>query len=261
MSKVVDFLKSNIKGIIVCILILSFIIILLTKDSLKKKTIYTVVNGTIEQSNETNLYVLKNETLVEYDSTQPVTSIVDQGKRTAKGEAIATYKSDSYDDYQNQIEQIDKQIQTLVKDLPPIYSSDISSINNEILKYSIEIQNETSYIKMQEYKTKLDELAYRKITVLANSTPDSSAIRGLVNQRENLVKISKESSNNILSPVSGLVTYKIDGLEDSYEYNNIQNYDIKELEDIILKYEGADLNLLPRFGFIWQNCNHFMTIS
>ena len=90
MSKVVDFLKSNIKGIIVCILILSFIIILLTKDSLKKKTIYTVVNGTIEQSNETNLYVLKNETLVEYDSTQPVTSIVDQGKRTAKGEAIAT---------------------------------------------------------------------------------------------------------------------------------------------------------------------------
>ncbi len=239
MSKVVDFLKSNIKGIIVCILILSFIIILLTKDSLKKKTIYTVVNGTIEQSNETNLYVLKNETLVEYDSTQPVTSIVDQGKRTAKGEAIATYKSDSYDDYQNQIEQIDKQIQTLVKDLPPIYSSDISSINNEILKYSIEIQNETSYIKMQEYKTKLDELAYRKITVLANSTPDSSAIRDLVNQRENLVKISKESSNNILSPVSGLVTYKIDGLEDSYEYNNIQNYDIKELEDIILKYDGT----------------------
>ena len=75
--------------------------------------------------------------------------------------------------------------------------------------------------------------------MLANSTPDSSAIRDLVNQRENLVKISKESSNNILSPVSGLVTYKIDGLEDSYEYNNIQNYDIKELEDIILKYDGT----------------------
>ena len=37
MSKVVDFLKSNIKGIIVCILILSFIIILLTKDSFKKE--------------------------------------------------------------------------------------------------------------------------------------------------------------------------------------------------------------------------------
>ena len=239
MSKVIDFLKSNIKVIIVFILILCFVIFFFSKNSLKKKTTYTVIDGTIEQSDETNLYVLKNETLVDYDSTQPVTAIVDQGKRTSKGEAIATYKSDNYDDNQSQIENIDKQIQTLVKDLPPTYSADISNIDNEILNYSTQIQNETSYTKMQEYKAKLDELAYKKITVIANSTPDSSAIRDLVNQREELVNISKQSSNNIWSPVSGLVTYKIDGLENTYEYNNIPNYDTQEFENIITKYDGT----------------------
>ena len=77
MSKVIDVLKSNIKVIIVFILILCFVIFFFSKNSLKKKTTYTVIDGTIEQSDETNLYVLKNETLVDYDSTQPVTAIVD----------------------------------------------------------------------------------------------------------------------------------------------------------------------------------------
>lgn len=239
MSKIVDFLRSNIRIVILVILIFGFLIFFLNKDSLKKKTTYTVVNGTIERAQETNLYVLKNESLVDYDKTQSVTAIVDQGKRTAKNEAIATYKSDSYDDYQNQIAEIDKQIQTLVKDLPPTYSADISNIDSEILRYATEVQNTTSYLKIQEYKTKLDELAYRKITVLANSTPDSSAIRDLVNQRENLVSMSKESSNTIWAPMSGLVTYKVDGLENVYDYSSIEDYGADEFENIISKYDGT----------------------
>lgn len=259
MSKVNDFLKSNIKVIIVFILILCFVIFFFSRNSLKKKTTYTVIDGTIEQSDETNLYVLKNETLVDYDSTQPVTAIVDQGKRTAKGEAIATYKSENYDDNQSKIDDIDKQIQTLVKDLPPTYSADISNIDNEILKYSTQIQNETSYTKMQEYKAKLDELAYKKITVIANTTPDSSAIRDLVNQREELVNIGKQSSNNIWSPVSGLVTYKIDGLENSYEYNNIPSYDIQDFENIISKYDGT---INSEFGIkIVDNYNIYFLVK
>ena len=239
MSRIIDFLKSNIKTVILIILIFCFLIFFLNKDSLKKKTTYTVVNGTIERAQETNLYVLKNESLVDYDKTQSVTAIVDQGKRTSKNEAIATYKSDSYDDYQNKISQIDKQIQTLVKDLPPTYSADISNIDSEILKYATQVQNTTSYLKMQEYKTKLDGLAYKKITVLANSTPDSSAIRELVNKRKDLVSKSKESSNTIWAPISGLVTYKIDGLENIYDFANIKEYGVDEFEDIISKYDGT----------------------
>ncbi|MBO5477925.1 MAG: hypothetical protein J6A15_09270 [Clostridia bacterium] len=239
MNKVMDFLKANIKIIVLIIAIVCFFVYSLNKDSLKKKITYTVVSGTIERSQETNLYLLKKETLIEYDSTLPVTAIIDQGKRAAKGEAIATYKNDSYDEYLNQVGEIDKQIQTLVKDLPVTYSADIANIENKILDYSVEIQNATSYIKMQEYKAKLDELAYKKITVLANSTPDSSAIRDLISQRENLVKLSKESSNTISTPVSGIVTYKTDGLEDAYHYASLESYDVNQFNEIIAKYDGT----------------------
>lgn len=239
MNKVMDFLKANIKMIVLFIVIVCIFAFSLNKDTMKKKVTYTIVEGTIEKSQETNLYLLKKETLINYDNTLPVTAIIDQGKRASKGEAIATYKNDSYDEYLNQVAEIDKQIQTLVKDLPLTYSADIANLENKILDYSVEIQKTTSYSKMLEYKAKLDELAYKKITVLANSTPDSSAIRDLIAQRENLVRLSKESSNTISTPVNGIVTYKTDGLEDSYQYASLESYDVNQFNEIINKYDGT----------------------
>ena len=237
MAKIIDFFKENIKVIIVVAILLTFLIFYLSKEELGKKTIYTVVNGSIESSIETNLYLIKNETVIDYDKTQAITSIIDQGKRTSKNEAIATYKNDSYDEYQNQINDIDKQIQTLVKDLPVTYSADISNIEDKIFKYSNEVQKTTSYLKIQEYKTKLDELAYKKITILANSSPDSSAIRDLVSKRENLVKLSKSSNNIISSSMAGIVTYKVDGLENKFSYKNVQKFSTQDFEELISAYD------------------------
>ena len=253
MNKIIDFLKSNIRVIIVLTIILIFIIFYISKKEFSKKTIYTVINGNIESSEENNLYLLKKETIVDYDKNQSVTAIIDQGKRASRYEAVATYKNDSYDDYQKQIEDIDKQIQTLVKDLPLTYSADISNIDDKILKYSNEVQGTTSYLRIQEYKTKLDELAYKKITILANSSPDSSAIRDLVAKRENLVNLSKTSDQNIISPVSGIVTYKIDGLEGVISYDEILNYSASELEKFISMYDSNTNNefgikIIDNFG-------------
>lgn len=253
MNKIIDFLKSNIRAIIVLTIILIFIIFYISKKEFSKKTIYTVINGNIESSEETNIYLLKKETIVDYDKNQSVTAIIDQGKRASRYEAVATYKNDSYDDYQRQIEDIDKQIQTLVKDLPLTYSADISNIDDKILKYSNEVQGTTSYLRIQEYKTKLDELAYKKITILANSSPDSSAIRDLVAKRENLVNLSKTSDQNIISPVSGIVTYKIDGLEGVISYDEILNYSASEFENLISMYDSNTNNefgikIIDNFG-------------
>ena len=217
-------------------------IIYQSKSKKKKKTIYTVVSGDIEHSVETNLYVIKNETVIDYDENQAITAIVEQGRRARENEVIATYQNDSYDEYQRQIAEIDKQIQTLVKDLPDTYSADLINIENKILDYSNEVQGTTSYLKIQEYKTKLDELAYKKITVLANASPDSSAIRELLSQRENLENLSKTSDNTILTPISGVVTYKIDLLENTYDFNDIESYSYSDFDKLISAYDNNSNN-------------------
>jgi putative membrane fusion protein len=259
MKKVLDFLKANIRIIVIAVILLVFIIVYKSKDVFTHKTIYTVVNGDLESMTETNLYLLKSENIVDYNKEESITAIVDQGKRASKYEAIATYQNESYADYQNQIAQIDKQIQSLIKDMPETHSADITSIENKILKYASELQGTTSYSKIQEYKAKLDELAYKKITILANSSPEDSAIRDLISQREELVRLSKTSENTIWTDRSGIVTYKLDGLEGILDYGNITNYSAQDLDNIIEKYNTNGNN---EFGIkIVNNFNAYLLVK
>lgn len=259
MRKVLDFLKANIRIVVIAVILLVFIIVYKSKDVFTHKTIYTVVNGDLESITETNLYLLKSENIVDYNKEEAITAIVDQGKRASKYEAIATYQNESYADYQNQIAQIDKQIQSLIKDMPETHSADITSIENKILKYASELQGTNSYSKIQEYKAKLDELAYKKITILANSSPENSAIRDLLSQREELVRLSKTSENTIWTDSAGIVTYKIDGLEGILDYGNITNYSAQELDNIIEKYNTNGNN---EFGIkIVNNFNAYLLVK
>ncbi len=259
MGKVIDFIKSNIMIIFLVIIVVAFVSFYIIKDEFNRKTTYTVVQGQIEHAEESNLYLIKKETIIDYDKSQPITAIVEQGKRASKYEAVAIYQNASYDDYLKQIDDIDKQLQTLVKDLPITYSADISNIEQKILKYSSDVQNTTSYLKMQEYKTKLDELAYRKIVVLSNSSPDSSAIRDLVTKREELVKLSKLSDNNIFAPVSGVVAYKIDSIEGKYNFNTVERMSAKDFENIIGTYDN---NSVSEFGIkIIDNFSAYLLVK
>ncbi len=245
MSKIISFIKDNLAIIILLMVIITFFAVTLSRDALKKKVTYTIVEGAIEKSQETNLYFIKNEEIVEYDSSLSVIAIVDQGKRASKNEVIAAYKNDSYDNYLNEIAQIDKQIQTLVVDLPTTYSTDIANIEGKILQGAMQAQGTNSYIKMQEYKTKLDGLSYKKIGVLANASPEDSAIRELLRKREELEKLSKGSSGMITTKKAGIVTYKIDGAEEKYDYSNVKNMKIQDLSDIINLYDNS---LNSQFG-------------
>lgn len=259
MGKVIDFIKSNIMIIFLVIIVVAFVSFYIIKDEFNRKTTYTVVQGQIEHAEESNLYLIKKETIIDYDKSQPITAIVEQGKRASKYEAVAIYQNASYDDYLKQIDDIDKKLQTLVKDLPITYSADISNIEQKILKYSSDVQNTTSYLKMQEYKTKLDELAYRKIVVLSNSSPDSSAIRDLVTKREELVKLSKLSDNNIFAPVSGVIAYKIDSIEGKYNFNTVERMSAKDFENIIGTYDN---NSVSEFGIkIIDNFSAYLLVK
>lgn len=241
-DKVFDFFKRNFLVILFILAIIFFFVYTFTKEGMKRLTTYTVVEGIIEIGDQTTMYLAKNETIIDYDKSTPITALVEQGKKASKNESVATYQNESYGEYLKQIEDIDSQIQTLVKDLPATYSSDLTNVEAKILTYAKEIQHTTSYSKIQEYKTKMDELAYKKITILANSSPDSSAIRDLLNQREELVRLSKSSDNTISTPVSGIVTYKLDGLEDKIDFTNLRNFSSADINSLIGSYSGSSNN-------------------
>lgn len=254
-------IKKNKHNILAVVMVIAIIVtISIYKKYLNVKTTYTVVNGYVEKSTDTLGVILKDETVVELSNNQATIPIIEQNKRIAKGDIIAMYKNGQYDEYLNSIDELDKVIQTLIVDLPASYSNDVASIDEQITTLAKQAKKETSYIKMQEYKSKIDELAYKKVIILGERSPEGSKIRELIEQRKQIEKDAKfVNGNSIIAPVSGVATYKIDGLENLINIDNILNYDVAKLEDIISKYKTNNIN---NFGVkIVDNYNAYILVK
>ncbi len=235
--------KENIKTIVILVIVTVLVIgALIYNNYFNYNETYTVVKGSVEKASDTYVYVLKNEKVIETDTNTVAIPVIEQDKRTSKGDVIAIYKNSNYDNYQKEIEELDKEIQTLVKDLPSVYSNDVNTIDNQISQVVKEAQKETSYVKMQEYKNRINELLSKKVNIIGQLSPAGSKIRELIEKREKLEKDSKNSNNNIKAKMSGIVTYKLDGLENEIDFDSVLNYNESKFDEIISKYSDNNTN-------------------
>ncbi len=259
-EKVLNFFKKNKHNILVIIIIMAIIItIIIYKKYLNEKITYTVSNGYVEISSSTQASILTEETVVPLNNTQVAVSLVEQNKRVAKNQMIAMYKNEEYDQYISTISELDKAIETLIVDLPATYSNEVENIDAQIRETAKLLKGETSYLKMQEYKNKLDELAYKKIIILGDLSPDGSKVRELIEERETVEKNAMASSeSSILAPESGVVTYKIDGLENMLDIQTILECDTTKLDEIMEKYKASNNS---NFGIkVVDNFNAYILI-
>lgn len=220
---------------------------------------YTIVNGNIEKTFDTVGYILKSEATIDIKDSNVVVPIIEQYKRVAKNDTIAVYKNNKYEEFSEQISKMDMEIQSLIKDLPPVYSNEVSNIDSQISDIIAESKNTTSYVKIQEYKAKLDDLSYKKVLVLGELSPAGSKIRELIQQREELENKSKNAADNIKAIKSGIVSYKIDDLENKYNIEEIFNYTISDLDKIIKSYDDNSTN---KFGIkVINNYNAYIIVK
>ena len=216
--------------------------IVLYKFTLKPQITYTVVNGYVEKVDDTTAALIKQESVLELRKDSSAIPVVEQGKRAAKDEVLAVYKSEDYEEYLNKINDMDESIASLVKDLPTTYSLDITNIQNEISSVTKNAYGENSYLKMQEYKSMLDELSYRKVNTLSELSPAGSKIRELIEERKELENQNKMSGDNIKASVSGVVTYKIDGLENIVDFSKVEKLSSDKIDEIFGEYKENNIN-------------------
>ena len=216
--------------------------IVLYKFTLKPQITYTVINGYVEKVDDTTAALIKQESVLELRKDSSAIPVVEQGKRAAKDEVLAVYKSEDYDEYLSKINEMDESIASLVKDLPTTYSLDITNIQNEISSVTKNAYGENSYLKMQEYKSMLDELSYRKVNTLSELSPAGSKIRELIEERKELENQNKMSGDNIKASVSGVVTYKIDGLENIVDFSKVEELSSDKIDEIWGKYKENNIN-------------------
>lgn len=239
MKKVKKDKKLNKKKIIIYVafvLILMYLIYavyLLLKQPTNK---VTVENGTLYLE-ETNIgYIIRDEQVVKGNNYKNgMQQIKTEGEKTAKDESIYRYYSQNEEQLKTQISELDNQIQEALKGQKGIYSSDIKLLENQ-LDEKIELLNKmTDLSKISEYQKQISDLITKKAKLTGESNAAGSYLKQLYNQRSKLEEQLNSGAEYIKAPKSGIVSYKVDGLEEILTPNNFSELSKDLLEGLKLK--------------------------
>ena len=227
--------KKIVISIIVILLIcyLVYTIYLLFKQP---TDIFTVEEG-IVYSEETDVgYIIRNEQVVEGNNYKNgMEQIKTEGEKAAKGESIFRYYSKNEDNLKEQIADLDEKIQEVMSAQSNLPTSDVILIENQIDEKVEELNNLTDVTKLAECKKEINELVTKKANIIGEKSPSGSYLKQLEEQRVALENELNSGAEYIYAPESGIVSYKVDGLEETLTPENFSTLSKEYLESLNLK--------------------------
>ena len=231
--------ESNGKKVIiylVFVLVLIYLIYavyLLVKEPTDK---VMVEKGTLYLEETDIGYVIRDEQVVKGDNYKNgMEQIKSEGEKTAKNESIYRYYSKNEENLKTQISELDAKIQEALKGQTGIFSSDIKMLENQ-LDEKIELLSKiTDISKITEYKKQINDIITKKAKLSGETSASGSYLKQLYNQRAELENQLNSGAEYIKAPVSGIVSYKVDGLEETLTPNNFSTLSKEFLENLKLK--------------------------
>ena len=230
--------KINKKNIVLFIFIVTSIYICYTIFLLIKKptNIFTIEEGEVYQEETAIGYIIRNEKVIKGENyANGMEKIKAEGDKTAKNESIFRYYSKNEEKLKEKIAELDIKIQDVMASETGIYSSDIKIIENQIDDKIAEIRNIVDIAKLEEDKKEINELVTKKAKIAGDKSPKGSYLNELITERSKYESELNSGAEYIKAPESGIVSYRVDGLEDKLTPNNFTELSKNYLEDLDLK--------------------------
>lgn len=235
--------EINKKKIIIYITIflimiyLTYAVYLLLKQPTDK---VAVDKGTLYLEETDIGYIIRNEKVVKGENYKNgMEQIKNEGEKTAKGDSIYRYYSKNEDKLKQQIAELDTKVQEALKGQAEMDSvmklSDIKLLENELDTQIEALNKETDLSKITEYKKQISTLVAKKAKLSGENSASGSYLKQLYTQRAKLEEQLNSGAEYIKAPESGIVSYKVDGLEETLSPNNFSALSKEFLEKLNLK--------------------------
>ena len=184
----------------------------------KNESTYVVRYGNISKEESLSGLVIREESMVTVPENQSATSmqkIITEGKRIAEGENVYKFYTKDESDINKQISDLNTQIQNEIANSDEkLVSIDTKLYDEQITSILKKISGPNDIQTIEEYKKNLDELMSKKAQEMGKISSKDSKLKNLVNQKNELQKQLDQASQYIKSSRSGIVSYRIDGLEE-----------------------------------------------
>ena len=220
---------------VVLILALVFIyaVYLVAKLVQNPTNTFMVTNGKISQEESDIGYIIREETVVKVQNYKNgMVKIKNEGEKVAKGDSVFRYYSSGEEELKNKIAELDVEIQSLMQNEKSSFPSDVKLLESQIEKELDSIYGVNNAQKIQEYKKNINSYITKKAKI---SSPSNSRLKELLSQREEYENRLTSDSENVNAPESGIVSYRVDGLESVLTTENFTKFNKSFLQDLKLK--------------------------
>lgn len=248
-------------AIILAVIVLSYAIYGVAKLVKNPTNTFMVTNGKISQEESEIGYIVRDEKVVkEKNYKNGMVKIKNEGEKVAKGDSIFRYYSSGENDLKSQIADLDIKIQEVMQNEKGILPSDVKLLENQIEKELNSIYGISNVQNIQEYKKNINTYITKKAKISGELSPSGSYLKQLLSQREELEDRLNSDSEYIEAPESGIVSYRVDGLEEVLTTENFANLNKEFLEKLDIK-TGQTIASSEEVGKIINNFHCYIVFN
>lgn len=180
-------------------------------------------------------YVIRNEEIIEgiYEG-KAIEPIKNEGERVATKQPIFKYYNVNEKEIVKQIDDLNSQIQEALLGQTDLFSSDVKAIESQIENEIIALKSENNMQYILEHKNNITDYIVKKAKIAGSLSSAGVYINNLISQRNTLEEQLTNGTEYVYSNTSGVVSYRIDNLEEELSINNIDNLSSEFLENLDL---------------------------
>lgn len=232
--------KINIKLITASIILFIFVICIIYNIValfLNPTDTFMIENGEISSTEQAIGYIIREEKLFQGENYKNgIYQIKNEGERVAKGDPIFRYYTNNEEELVKKISELDLQIQdALEQNQNNIYSSDIVAIDNKI-EENLKLASKSNNVeKILEYNKQISSFLTKKAKLTGELSPSGSYIKELISTRSSYEEKLNSGSEYVNATISGIVSYRVDGLEEILTAENVNEMTEEKLNGLDLK--------------------------
>ena len=181
-------------------------------------------------------YVIRDEKVAEgknYDNG--MIQIKTEGEKVAKGSQIFRYSTENEEEINSKIDELNGKIQEAMLGQSDLFPGDIKAIDNQIESKIDGLKSKNDLQEIKEYKNDINTYITKKSKIAGDLSQAGTYINGLIEEKEKYQNELMQNCEYVIAPISGVVSYRVDGLEETLTPDNFESLNKNMLEGLNLQ--------------------------
>ncbi|MCK9217865.1 MAG: hypothetical protein M0P77_08115 [Firmicutes bacterium] len=231
------FILPIILIVIVCSYIIRYIYFSIDTEIIKY--------GAMESSFDTKGLIIRNEWVYNYNTDLQLKNKIPEGQRIPYGKKIVEIvkgEENIQDDLLTRVSKLEERIEEIEKSEAnnPIFEKDIEKLNKNINNKIELIKNysmEGDVHGLENLKSELSKDLYKKSLIVGNNSFAGKNLEQLKSEKTQLEELYSNNLDAVYAKTSGIVSYNLDGLEQSLNPINLNKISIEDVKRMIFPDE------------------------